>query len=178
MIVSFCQTSCDPPEVLLPWLTWERSLTHKLPGAAGDARLDVLSQEWGEADVWDQARLNLSQGLVMHRNIVMWAFDSPCWYARTIVPKATYEWNENTFLRLETEPLGSLIFGGTDIKRNFLMHYAVSSSSIEYAWLQPWMHQEAPVIWVRLSEFQMKQGGVFFLVELLLPGLMEYLSCA
>jgi chorismate lyase len=177
MTVFFDQTPSDPPESLLPWLTWDHSLTDKLQALAGEARLEVLSHEWGKSDAWDQSCLNLRQeAQVIHRTIVMWAFESPCWYARTILPKATYDRNQVVFDRLKTESLGALIFGDTEIERLSLMYYPVSSFSIEYAWLESWMHQNASVIWVRLSEFQMKQGGVFFLVELLLPGLMEYLS--
>lgn len=177
MTLFFYRTPSDPPESLLPWLTYEQSLTNKLQTLAGEARLDVLSHEWGESDEWDQSCLNLDdKEQVMHRTIVMWAYQLPCWYARTIIPKSTYDLNQVVFDRLKTESLGALIFGDTEIERLSLMYYPVSSFSIEYAWLRSWMHQNASVIWVRLSEFQMKQGGVFFLVELLLPGLMEYLS--
>jgi chorismate--pyruvate lyase len=196
-----------PNALLLPWLTHEHFLTEKLKSTAGDARLEVLSQRWELADDWDCAHLtDVKAQRVLHREIVMWAFDTPCWYARTILPDATKQANRALFDRLQTESLGHLIFHGTDITRVSLKSYCVDEQTTEYGWLQPWMHQDATRLWVRLSEFSVlshvvpAQAGIhaqhdhytsskmdprlhgddnkasFFLVEILLPGLMRYLS--
>lgn len=170
------QMPLAPPITLLPWLEWEQSLTNKLHVLAGDARLDVQGQCWLASDTWDETALALYDTPVMHREIVMWAFDAPCWYARTIMPKITYDSNRVLFDRLRTESLGALIFGDTPMTRRSLTHYPISPQSVEYAWLRPMWHQDAPVLWVRLSEFTTNGGGSFFLVEILLPGLMRYLS--
>lgn len=176
--------SIDP--LLLPWLCHEQFLTEKLKKTAGDARLEVLGQRWDMADDWDCAHwagtLAHQRTRVMHREIVMWAFDSPCWYARTVLPEATYLANPALFDRLQTQSLGHLIFHGTHITRVSLTSYGISAQSAEYAWLSEWMHQDTARLWVRSSEFSVLETGdthqthSFFLVEILLPGLMRYLS--
>lgn len=167
-------TPSEPPEHLIPWLIYQQSLTHKLHSAAGDARLDLLGQSWEASDAWDQSMLALNQLNVLHREILMWAFDTPCWYARTILPKATYEADALLFDRLRDEPLGHLIFNSPKIKRASLVHYPISPNSMEYAWLTPLMHQNVHLLWVRLSEFKIQSEHSFFLVEILLPGLLRY----
>jgi len=161
---------------MLPWLLHEESLTEKLSDAAGDARLDVLDQRWESPDAWDLIVLKLNTTSVMHREILMWAFDSPCWYARTILPDTTFQANTALFDRLKTEPLGHLIFNGTEIQRASLTHYRISPSSPEYSWLNESMHQGALELWVRLSEFVVNGRDSFFLVEILLPGLSRFLT--
>lgn len=166
----------SPSESILPWLTHEQSLTQKLDDAAGEARLEVLAQTWERPSAWDCSVLNLTSQTVMHREIVMWAFNAPCWYARTILPDTTFNANSTLFNRLKAEPLGHLIFNGTEIQRASLRHYMISPSSSEYHWLTSSMHQGASELWVRLSEFLVKGQDSFFLVEVLLPGLSRYLS--
>ena len=168
--------TAPPSPHLLPWLVYEKSLTQKLYKAAGDARLDVLEQRWELPDEWDRLALKLNAASVMHREILMWAFDTPCWYARTILPDTTFKANTALFNRLKTESLGHLIFDGTEIKRASLIHYMISSSSLEYSWLNHSMHQGASSLWVRSSEFVVNDRDSFFLVEILLPGLLRYLS--
>ena len=163
-------------DILIPWLVYEQSLTQKLKIAAGDARMEVLDQRWDVPDVWDKNVLNIENTNVMHREILMWAWDTPCWYARTIIPDTTWQDNITLFDRLKSEQLGQLIFNGTDIKRVSLTHYSILPSSIEYKWLHESMHQGAPTLWVRLSEFKVHDRDAFFLVEILLPGLLRRIA--
>lgn len=154
---------------LIPWLEHEQSLTEKLKAVAGDARLEVIASRWDDAP--DGSR-------VMRREIVMWAFDSPCWYARTLVPLATYHANEALFERLQTESLGDLIFHGTDIKRVSLTSYSITKQSPEYAWVRKWLQQDVARLCVRQSDLSINSSILhpFTLKEILLPGLMRYLS--
>ena len=166
----------NPSPQLLAWLIYEQSLTQKLKAASGDARLEVLEQRWELSDAWDQNTLNMDLSTVLHREILMWGLDTPCWYARTIIPDTTWQANRVLFDRLKKESLGQLIFNGTEIKRVSLMHYPITPSSIEYHWLNEAWHQAAPVLWVRLAEFVVNDHDSFFLVEILLPGLLRYMS--
>ena len=170
-----------PPACLFPWLVYDKSLTQKLNSLVGTARLDVLNQAWEMPDSWDQTILSLNCEQVMHREILMWAFDSMCWYARSILPLSTYQANVTLFDRLKNESLGELIFNSHQIERVSLTHYAISPQSMEYAWLSDGMHENAPVLWVRLSEFrssmtESKESCSFYLIEILLPGLLRYIS--
>lgn len=160
----------------MPWLVCESSLTNKLTAAAGDARLEVRSQCWESADEWDLVVLKLDATEVMHREIVMSAFDIPCWYARTILPVATYHANIQLFDRLKNESLGELIFNGNQIKRASLNHHVISTQSPEYKWLNDLAPKDASELWMRLSEFKVITGHSFFLAEILLPGLLRSVS--
>lgn len=166
----------SPPAGLLPWLVYDKSLTKKLNSLIGDARLDVLSHVWERPETWDQIKISLDCEQVMHREILMWGFDSRCWYARTILPMPTYQANTLLFDRLKNESLGELIFHSQQIERVSLIHYPISPQSMEYAWLDDRMHENASVLWTRLSEFKVNGIFPFFLVEILLPGLLRYIS--
>ena len=168
--------SVFPPATIIPWLAYTRSLTEKLNALTGDARLDVLHQSWDKPNSWDKKVLFLDCDQVMHREIAMWSLDSVCWYARTILPISTYQSNKALFERLQNESLGQLIFNSQQIERLSLTHYAISPDSIEYSWLNSNFHEDAPILWVRLSEFQVNHDSSFYLVEILLPGLLRCLS--
>ena len=167
-----------PPEKLLPWLTYVHFLTDKLKSATGDARLEVLRQEWVKRNWWDKHTLGIQDELVLHREILMWSQANLCWYARTIIPESTYKTNTDLFDRLRKESLGHLIFQGSVIHRQQMYYYSITQDRIEYHWLNDVMHQHTKELWVRLSEFSVQEKGSFFLTEILLPGLEDALSCS
>lgn len=161
------------PELLLPWLTHQDSLTEKLKTKAGCARLHVLKQQWVDADWWDKNALTIQDDQVLHREIIMWANDVACWYARTIIPQKTYQAAPALFDRLQTESLSELIFNEASIKRNQLMYYAMNEASVEYHWLPTDLLSHATVLWARLSTLMVNDAQPFFLLEILLPGLLR-----
>ena len=171
---AFLPVKCILPPELLPWINYQDSLTERLKDKAGHARLQVLGQSWGAPDSWDKQVLHYNHEAVFRREIIMWALDEPCWYARTIIPYTTYHAHRVLFNRLEQESIGTLIFSVAEIKRVDIIHYPVDKNSIEYYWLNPSMHHKAKVLWVRLSTFSVADGLPFFLIEMLLPALMRY----
>ncbi|MDP3704636.1 MAG: chorismate lyase [Legionellaceae bacterium] len=164
-----------PPRKLLPWLTYVDFLTKKLYEKSGHTSLSVLSQGWGMASWWDRHVLGLDFGQVFHRDIVTSAWDESCWYARTVIPLATYQADSTLFDRLKTETLGALIFEGTKIKRVSLVHYPINKQMIEFQWLTTTMYGDSDILWVRSSAFTLASGDLFYLIEILLPGLETYL---
>ena len=169
-------TQNAPPEFLLPWLTYTGFLTKKLKKEASDARLERIEQRWEPADWWDRCVLKRQYEQVLHRNIIMWAFDNPCWYARTIIPHTTYETDTALFDRLKNESLGHLIFSSVNINRCKMIHYPINAQSIEYHWLNKELRQKESTFWLRLSEFSVHDLWPFFLVEIFLPGLKRALE--
>lgn len=163
----------QPPAVLLPWITHPTSMTEKLRLAAGQAKLQVLRQQWDLPNWWDVHHVKISDKSVMHREILMSADEDACWYARTILPHTTYQSNPLFFDQLQNQSLGKLIFSNPDVKRISLSHYAIDKESIEYHWLNGAMHNNEPVLWVRLSSFTINDCFPFYLVEILLPGLLR-----
>lgn len=162
------------PSTLLPWLTYQLSLTDRLQDIAGHAHLQVLRQHWREASWWDKHVLQIEGDDVLHREILMWVGQNVCWYARTIIPKATYQADSLLFSRLKNESLGALIFNKPKIKRTYLKYYAINNQSIEYHWLDQLLHGAAEQLWVRLSAFTINGDYPFFLIETLLPALERY----
>lgn len=162
------------PNSLLPWLTHVQSLTQKLRQVANEANLEIVRQEWEKTNEWDEAVLTLIPQNVFHRDIAMYAHHQPCWFARTILPKATYDANMALFARLEQETLGDLIFKGKEIQRVSIDQFMIDDASTPYEWLTTDLRCEETKFWARLSEFSVNHQGSFFLLEILLPPLLRY----
>lgn len=166
-----------PPKLLLSWLTHTQSLTEKLHARAHHTALQVLQEQWlKHATPWDHAILQIAPDRVFHRDILMWALDMPCWFARTIIPAKTYTSDAPLFARLQHEPLGHLIFKGAAIRRVSLNYYSIDAQSPEYHWI-PEVNRPSinGVLWVRISTFEVvHSGALFYLIEILLPGLERY----
>lgn len=169
------------PSLLLPWLTWQQSLTNRLLDITGDAALEKIKHAWEKPDLWDKEVLRVSDDKVIHREIVMFSHHRACWFARSTIPKNTYDAAPWLFERLNHEPLGHLIFDSGQIKRVSLTHYPLVPSDVEWAWLpmQPVSDGEqgrVKRLWCRLSEFALIAGDQrFYLLEVLLPGLEFFL---
>ncbi|HVT62904.1 MAG TPA: chorismate lyase [Legionellaceae bacterium] len=163
-----------PPAHLLPWLTHTTYLMQELKKKAGDAHLDILSQSWAITTDWDQHILHLDDELVLHRDVVILAYETPCWFARTILPATTYQTDELLFERLEREPLGNIIFNNTAIERVSLRYYPIDPSDAEYTWIPASIYQGQKKLWMRLSQFAVHHKTSFYLVEIFLPGLEKY----
>ncbi|KTD20812.1 4-hydroxybenzoate synthetase [Legionella lansingensis] len=166
--------ACSPPAELLPWLIYEQSLTDKLKREVGEAKLSVLKQRWNSPIWWDRFILDLSPSqLVIHREILMCANDTTCWYARTIIPEHSYQANPGFFARLKQESLGSIIFNTAAVKRHQMFYYPVNSSSLEYHWCCDFLTERCDYLWARLSVFSLMKDDPFYLVEILLPGVIR-----
>ncbi len=160
-----------PPEYQIPWLSYLDFLTLKLQTEAGDACLQVLNQQWGPCNSWDKDCLNIADERVMHREILMSAFDVPCWYARTILPHTTYQASMALFDRLQHESLGQLIFNSGVVARQTMMVYPIHPQSIEYHWVPEHISANATVLWGRLATFIVEKQHPFYLLEIILPGI-------
>ncbi|KTC78316.1 chorismate--pyruvate lyase family protein [Legionella brunensis] len=175
-IESLATKTDSPPAVLLPWLTHELSLTDKLKDECGEASLSVLNQRWEQPNWWDKFVLGLSGKKVIHREIIMSACDTPCWYARTIIPDHCYQANPPFYDRLQKESLGVIVFNTPAVKRNQMIHYPINVSCLEYHWFPSVLTEENSRLWVRLSIFSLAHNATFHLVEILLPGLLRIIK--
>jgi len=163
---------------LIPWLEHQGSITDKLKNLAGEAHLQRLKHTWELTDRWDQETLKLKPNLeVLHREILMWAHDKPCWFARTILPKTTYQAEEALFNRLETTPLGELIHHHPKIKRTIINPYPILPNSMEYIYLTHAFEVPITPLWGRCSTFTFTlntKQEEFYLLEIFLPDLLRY----
>ena len=161
-------------ETLYDWLTHTQSLTQKLKQQSGDAVLQIRAEIWRQPDNWDMLHFRLPAEPVFCREIVMLAHDVPCWYAKSIFPSHTYTQHKALFARLEHETLGELIFNGDEIVRQSLQTVSIHPSSELYASLSATMQQHPPKLLARLSTFVVAHHACFYLLEVLLPGLLRY----
>lgn len=157
-----------------PWLHHKHSMTDKLKTFSNEVTLTLLNHTFEQANLWDQTQLLLkATDRVLHREILMLAGTIPCWYARTVIPQTTYDANGSPFTRLQSEALGDIIWSNPSIARTAMQRFEITPNSLEYTWLTPFMHENAPSLWVRLSTFAYLQQHPFYLLEILLPGLMK-----
>lgn len=168
------ESSSRFPNILLPWLDHQGSMTEKLRSMAGEAELTVINQDWTTPSWWDLFVLGLEVPAIRQREILMSAGSRPCWYARTIIPDYTWQARESLLKRLVNETLTNIIFGENGVKRYSLINYAINSECIEYYWMNPILTKKATPLWVRLSVFTIDTDFPFYLMEILLPGLLDY----
>jgi chorismate--pyruvate lyase len=160
-----------PPKSLEAWLTHESVLSDKLRAMRGEAKLLRLTQQWVWSSWWEKQVLSLDKSMLLLREIIMQSQGEPCWYARTFIPQQCYDSSPALFARLDTEPLGNLIFHTEGVKRHFLGHYAIDSSCIEYYWVKKHIPSLPERLWVRFSEVKVNETASFYLIEILLPAL-------
>ncbi|GGI77809.1 chorismate--pyruvate lyase family protein [Legionella impletisoli] len=170
---SLLKVNSEPPSGLTCWINSTDSLTEQLKTQTGDACLQLLRQEWCLPNWWDKQVLHIQDKWVMHREILMHSHQYTCWYARTIVPEKSYKNNACFFNRLNKEPLTNLIFNNSSVERVSFIRYPITSETIEYYWLEDFMHQHQLVLWARLAEYKIHAVDSFYLLELLLPDLLE-----
>lgn len=161
---------------LTSWLNHQLSLMDKLKAVASDVHLEVLRHDWSHPDSWDQQKLKiLTKNPLLRREIIMWASAHACWYARTIIPHATYNVEDALFKQLSTEPLGELIWNHPHFKRQSMTSYLIDKESPEYHFLTPELHQNTHTLWARLSTISVHETSFMYLLEIFLPDLCHYL---
>lgn len=109
------------------------------------------------------------QHALIRRDILISAAGQRCWFARTMIPSATYELEPSFFDRLHHEPLGHLIFNEPNVVRQVLHSYGINARHLEYHWLAPEWREDVATLWARLSCLEFKQKAWFYLVEIYLP---------
>ncbi len=153
------------------------SLTDKLKALVAHTHLEVLNNTWEQSDEWDHQTLKLPLNTeVLHRDIIMWAENQPCWYARTILPQSVYHIEKALFDSLKTKALGELIHHHPDIKRTEIIPYPIHTHMPEFNYLKKALKQNTPnkTLWGRISTFTIRAQFDFYLLEIFLPGLLRY----
>lgn len=158
------------------WLTYTESLTDRLFMATGNVTLDLLSQGWVQSTAHDHYFLAIEDHDVLQREIMMKSYKTPYWYARTVIPRSSYDKNPDFFKRLENESVRNLVFDKAHVRRNQLIHYPITKDAVEYSWVLNHLPHVCGTIWVRCCDYVLQDSAVFYLFELLLPEI-ELLAC-
>lgn len=158
------------------WVNYKASITERLKALSGDASLFVLNHTWEKADAWDIHTLRITTNSeVLHRDILMYSHQKPCWYARTILPKSTYNFEYERFKQLGSKTLGELIYNDPQVKRH-INPCKIQPEMLEHQYLQNALKQHTPQedLWGRLSTFIIRDAVTFYLLEIFLPELLKY----
>lgn len=166
---------CDdkPSEFMLSWLEHPFALTERLQQSTGDANLMVLDQFWRTAGWWEKAVLGLDVQPVFQRDIIMFSGATACWFARSVIPEATFKANEVLFERLQQESLGKLVFNEQLIERQSMHHYPVDYRCMEFYWPGFPCQKSTGTLWIKQSNFVVREQYPFYLSELFLPGFAQ-----
>jgi chorismate--pyruvate lyase len=162
------------PQELKPWLLAQDSLTEKLSALTANIRVDVLKHDWRASSWWDKYVLNIPKSEVFVREIVMTAGSSKCWYARTVMPKDTYEQKKSLFECLGTNSLGTVLYAADDIQREHTLYYPIDEKTIEYQWIKQIHKNINQILWCRRSIYRI-QSHPLYLCEIFLPDMLELL---
>lgn len=162
-----------PPPGLQNWLDYPISITDKLKAHTPEVRLTCLKEGWGMLDSWETRHLPNTE--IFRREILMYAGQHTCWYARTMIPKTTYLGEAARFERLGRENLGQIIWQASDIKRQHMAQFSLTKSSFIYKYLETiGLELNEETLWGRLSTFTIKHTLPFYLLEIFLPELQHY----
>ena len=93
------------------------------------------------SNTWDINQLKINHELVMHREIQMISHEESCWYARMILPQATYQADTALFDRLANESLECLFLKARKLHVYHLCIMRLMPHPWKYGWLSESMHQ-------------------------------------
>ncbi|MGL5742496.1 MAG: chorismate--pyruvate lyase family protein [Legionella sp.] len=175
-IHSIVQVNAQRSSRLLEWLEHQASLTDKLKQTNGDAQLELLSQNWVNADWWDKNVLQIQDERVFCREIMMKSHGIPYWYAMSIIPQQCYDLDPSFFDRLKNESIKNLIFDENRVQRTHSLSYPLDNQCIEFYWVQKHIPSVAGILWARLAEFVFQEKESFYLIELILPEIETFIS--
>lgn len=173
----FSNENCklEIPEQLKPWIFSKSSLTKQLKRHIKATEVAVVNQCWMDASWWEHYLLPNVSGRTFIREINMMSPMGRCWYARTVVPEESYQFNSSFFAKLATLSLGDLLFNHADVKRISLSYYPVTKEDIEFHWVKQSGHliTEQP-LWARRCAFEI-YGKPLYLLEVFLPNFIDQL---
>lgn len=162
------------PAALRPWLAEPGSLTRKLRDHNQvDFSVLLLGNSWIRPLADEAVKLGSRVScLAYQREVLLMDGELPNVYARTIVPRATYQAMPFRFNQLGNQPLGEMLFSDPHVKRG----------EIEIAQFHPgdWLYDLAlfdlplrvDVLWGRRSVFYLN-GWPLLVNELFLPTLLR-----
>ncbi|WP_444929061.1 chorismate--pyruvate lyase family protein [Microbulbifer sp. SSSA002] len=113
------ETQQQPPDTLLPWLTYSDSLTAALKQqSGGDFYVRVLYQGWQPPRPEEGRALGLHPGSrALIREVLLYGCGQPWVYARSVLPERSLQGKSRNLRSLDSRPLGELLFSEPGIRR-------------------------------------------------------------
>lgn len=160
---------------LSAWLYCSGSLTQQLKNQLGNCELRILSQTWIEADNWLLSQAPTISFPVLQREIIICANALPCWYSRSYFSHALYQKESWLIERMQTEPLGHILFTDPRIERVSFEVLDIRPEDTPSRWTNlPLILQDdiAPMRW---AQYRVGAELGLWVSELFLHGLDEVL---
>ncbi|WHI44909.1 chorismate--pyruvate lyase family protein [Microbulbifer sp. JMSA004] len=112
-------TQQQPPNTLVPWLTYSDSLTAALKQqSGGDFYVRVLYQGWQPPRPEEVRALGLNpSSRALIREVLLYGCGQPWVYARSVLPERSLQGKSRNLRSLDARPLGELLFSEPGIRR-------------------------------------------------------------
>lgn len=159
------------PKQLKQWLDHDLPITSKLNALTGDAHLNLLFQGWLPSDWWSASMAQINEPC-FQRNIVMSSHGANYWYARSIIPQSCYQLENKFFNRLENESIRNLIYNEPKVRMLRRLIYPINEACLEWYWVTQFITSNT-TLWVRVKEYSFLDFGVFYLIEVFFPNLLD-----
>ncbi|NVK22038.1 MAG: chorismate lyase [Kangiellaceae bacterium] len=135
------------PYHIAEWLAEFGSLTEKLARHVKQVKLQVLQENSQAAETEEEALLNLDQGTEARiREVILHGPKQPWIFARTIMPDSASHLIDS----LGDKPLGSILFSGSHLRRQFLQVKQLEKKDWLYQRAQSFV-AEQDRLWARRS---------------------------
>ena len=160
------------PQGLKEWMHARGSLTQKIAHYSHDTRIQLIQNDWARTTWWDLHVLDIRPQTAFIREILMMVDGRPWWYARTLIPKRTFEQKSALFQQLNTTSLGNILFNDDKIRRVDLIYYPIDKNYIEYHWALKETANDPKILWSRRTVFDVNEFPLY-LMEIFLPSMLE-----
>lgn len=146
-------------------------MTKKLRAHSNQSvRVDVLYHDWTKPHADDAKYLQLDPAEdIISRVVVMLSDDIPVLYARTAIPKEVIENTGDELLKLDSRPIGEILFTDPNMKRSEFELALLKAGDDGYEEASNASGIRAPELWARRSQFELPNKGTIAITETFLP---------
>ncbi|MDZ7803672.1 chorismate--pyruvate lyase family protein [Thiohalophilus sp.] len=143
------------PPPIADWLFDTGSLTRRLQQAcAGHFRVELVDQHWARPQLNERRRLGMSaRHLALIRQVYLYCDDTPCVFARTIIPRPTLSGAERHLAVLGNRPLGAVLFADPRMHREPMEFTRLQAGERLFGAAVQRLDAVPAVIWGRRSLF-------------------------
>lgn len=160
---------------LSDWLYCPGSLTQQLKDRVGTYELRILSQIWIDKDDWLPTLVPDLPFPVFQREIVICADSTPCWFSRSYFSQSLYQNEAWLIARMQTEPLGHILFTDSRIKRVAFDVLTIQPQDAPWYWSNFPLLKQNRTASMRLAQYRVGNEEGLWISELFLQGLEEVL---
>lgn len=164
--------SAQVPKEIAWWLFDANSLTARLTEACqGQFRVDVISQGWQRPMLNEEQCLKIRANRhALVRQVYLYCDDTPCIFARTVIPSATLRGKEKQLAHLQSKPLGAVLFAEPTMRRSEVEVAEIKPGQRLFQTATARLVADPKSIWGRRSVFYLHDKPLL-VSEIFLPGI-------